>query len=131
MCKPQPQGHITSFLGFMGQDVYIVTIYILRGPHDDTGPCDANCMLLYFNQKVQFNYIYKVTKLKNHESEIYLMSRSADDGGEHSPGGVVTGEPGLAHSRSIVHNKSGYVFVTHFSLLSLILLPNVLNTVRR
>ena len=32
------------------------------------------------------------------------MSWSADDGGEHSPGGIVSGETGLAHPGAIVHN---------------------------
>ena len=42
------------------------------------------------------------------------MSGSPDDGGEHSPGGIVAGEPGLAHSGPIVHHKSSYVVVRHF-----------------
>ena len=41
------------------------------------------------------------------------MTGAADDGGENSPGGVVSGETGLAHTGAIVHNKSGNVVVTH------------------
>ena len=41
------------------------------------------------------------------------MTGSADDGGEHSPGGIVTGEAGFAHAGAIVHNKSGNFVVTH------------------
>ena len=33
-----------------------------------------------------------------------LMSGTSDDGGEHSPGSIVSGESGLAHSGSIVDN---------------------------
>ena len=32
------------------------------------------------------------------------MSWASDDGGEHSPGSIVSGESGLAHSGSIVNN---------------------------
>jgi len=36
----------------------------------------------------------------------YLMSWSADDGGEDGPRSVVSGETGLAHTGTIVHNQS-------------------------
>ena len=45
------------------------------------------------------------------------MPGSAHDGGEHSPGGVVSGETSFAHSRSIVYDKSGYFVVTHVARL--------------
>ena len=41
------------------------------------------------------------------------MPGASNDGGEHSPGGVVTGEAGLAHAGAIVDDKSGNVLVTH------------------
>jgi len=47
----------------------------------------------------------------------YLMPGAANDGGEDSPGGVITGETGLAHAGAIVHNQSGDVLVTHVDLL--------------
>ena len=47
------------------------------------------------------------------------MSGSSDDGREHSSGCVVSGETGLAHSGSIVHNQGSYFFVvTHFEIVS-------------
>ncbi len=44
---------------------------------------------------------------------IYLVPGASDDGGEDGPGGVVAGEPGLAHARAVVHDQSGDVLVTH------------------
>ncbi len=41
------------------------------------------------------------------------MPGTADDGGEDGPGGVVAGEPGLAHAGAVVHDQSGDVLVTH------------------
>ena len=41
------------------------------------------------------------------------MSGASNDGGEDGPGGVITGETGLAHAGAIVNDKSGNVFVTH------------------
>jgi len=38
---------------------------------------------------------------------------AAHNGGEDSPGGVITSEAGLAHAGAIVHNQSGDVLVTH------------------
>jgi hypothetical protein len=47
---------------------------------------------------------------------MYLMPGASNDGGEDSPGGVITGKPGLAHAGAIVDNQSGGVLVTHFDL---------------
>ena len=41
------------------------------------------------------------------------MPGASNDGGEDSPGGVVTGEPGLAHTGPVVHDQSGNLVVTH------------------
>ena len=41
------------------------------------------------------------------------MTGASDDGGEHGPGGVVSGEPGLAHAGAVVHNQGSYIIVTH------------------
>ena len=41
------------------------------------------------------------------------MPGASNDGGEDSPGSVITGESGLAHSGAIVHDKSGNILVTH------------------
>ena len=44
---------------------------------------------------------------------LYLVPWATNDGGEDSPGGVITGETGLAHAGAIVNDQSGCVFVTH------------------
>ncbi len=41
------------------------------------------------------------------------MTRASNNGWEDSPGGVISGETGLAHSGAIVHDKSGNILVTH------------------
>ena len=41
------------------------------------------------------------------------MPGASNDGGEDGPGGVITGEAGLAHAGAIVDDKSGNVLVTH------------------
>ena len=46
-----------------------------------------------------------------------LMPGASNDGGEDSPGGVVTGEAGLAHAGAIVTDQSGNVLVTHLEFL--------------
>ena len=43
----------------------------------------------------------------------YLMTGTSNNGGEDSPGGVITGETSLAHAGAIVDNESSNVFVTH------------------
>jgi hypothetical protein len=55
----------------------------------------------------------------------YLVSRASDDGGEDGPGGVVSGESGLAHAGSVVHDKSGGVLVTHGHWLGVELLETI------
>ena len=54
----------------------------------------------------------------------YLVPWATNDGGEDSPGGVITGETGLAHAGAIVNDQSGCVLVTHldwwWGLLSLV-----------
>ena len=42
-----------------------------------------------------------------------LMPGASNDGREDSPGGVITGEAGLAHAGAIVNDKSSNVLVTH------------------
>ena len=41
------------------------------------------------------------------------MPGASNNGGEDSPGGVITGEAGLAHAGAIVDNQSGNILVTH------------------
>jgi len=42
------------------------------------------------------------------------MTGAADDGGEDSTRGIVSGETGLAHAGAIVNYESGNVVVAHF-----------------
>merc|ERR1719173_297793 len=51
--------------------------------------------------------------LLSHAHHDALVPGPAHDGGEHSPGGIVSGEPGLAHAGAIVNDQSGNVLVTH------------------
>ena len=41
------------------------------------------------------------------------MSWASNDGWEDGPGGIVSGETGLAHTGAIVYNQSSYVLVAH------------------
>ena len=43
----------------------------------------------------------------------YLVAGASNDGGEDSPGGVITGKAGLAHAGAVVNDKSGNILVTH------------------
>ena len=42
-----------------------------------------------------------------------LVPGASNDGGEDSPGGVITGKAGLAHAGAIVNDQSGNLLVTH------------------
>ena len=44
------------------------------------------------------------------------MAGASNDGGEDSPGGIISGETGFAHAGAIVNDKSGGIFVTHVVL---------------
>ena len=46
------------------------------------------------------------------------MSGAPDDGGEHGPGSIVSGEAGFAHAGPVVDDKSSNVFVTHVGRFS-------------
>merc|ERR1712088_1263 len=59
------------------------------------------------------SFITNIGILLSHTDHDTLVTGTANDGGEDSPGGVITGETSLAHSRSIVNDKSGSIFVTH------------------
>ena len=59
--------------------------------------------------------ISDIRVLLSHADHDSLMPRPSDDGGEHGPGGVISGEPGLAHTGAIVNDQSGNFIVTHFA----------------
>lgn len=44
------------------------------------------------------------------------MPGPADNGGEDSPGGVISGKSGFAHTGSVVNNKGSNFVVTHGGL---------------
>merc|ERR1712215_150481 len=62
------------------------------------------------------SFISDVGVLLAHTDHDTLVTGTAYDGGEDSPGGVISGETSLTHSRSIVNNKSCYFVVTHVDL---------------
>ena len=41
------------------------------------------------------------------------MAGTTNNGGEDSPGGIISGETGFAHAGAIVNDKSSNVLVTH------------------
>merc|ERR1712088_142473 len=51
--------------------------------------------------------------LLTHTDHDTLVAGASNDGGEDSPGGVITSESSLAHAGAIVDNQSGGIFVTH------------------
>ena len=48
------------------------------------------------------------------------MAGASNDGGEDSPGGIISGETGFAHAGAIVNDKSGGIFVTHVVLADVV-----------
>lgn len=45
---------------------------------------------------------------------VYLVTGAADDGGEHGPGGIVSGEASLHQAGTVVAHKGGsLIVVTH------------------
>merc|ERR1719376_260384 len=59
--------------------------------------------------------------LLSHTDHDALMPWATDDGWEDGPGGVITGETGLAHAGAIVHDQSGNVLVTHHHVIRSVL----------
>merc|ERR1712045_199675 len=51
--------------------------------------------------------------LLSHTNHDTLVAGTSNDGGEDGPGGVVSGEAGLAHAGAIVAHKGSNVLVTH------------------
>merc|ERR1712134_92445 len=51
--------------------------------------------------------------LLSHAHHDTLVPGAANNGGEDSPGGVISSEASLAHAGAIVNNKSSNVLVTH------------------
>jgi len=58
-------------------------------------------------------FVSDVGVLLAHADHDTLMSGSAHNGGEDSPGSIVSSETGFAHAGAIVDDQSSYVFVAH------------------
>merc|ERR1719337_629648 len=63
--------------------------------------------------------------LLSHTDHHTLVPWATNDGGEDGPGGVITGETGLAHAGAIVNDQSGCVLVTHLDWWWLSLVKNL------
>ncbi len=73
-------------------------------------------MLLFPNQLVSEKGISSNRKWKYTiaiVSDLYLVARTADNGGEDGARSVITGEAGLAHAGAVVDNQSRNIIVTH------------------
>merc|ERR1712128_278157 len=55
--------------------------------------------------------------LLSHADHDSLVPGAANNGGEDSPGGVISGKSSLAHAGAIGTNQGSYVFVTHLGVL--------------
>jgi hypothetical protein len=64
------------------------------------------------------SFISNIGILLSHTYHDTLVSWASNNGGEDSPGGVITGKSSFAHAGAIVNDKSSYVFVTHLGLCS-------------
>ncbi len=63
--------------------------------------------------------------------EAHLVPGTPHDGGEDCPGGVVPGESGLAHARTIVDHQSGNVLVAHVESSDVIPETNTISRYKR
>merc|ERR1711930_24613 len=59
------------------------------------------------------SFISNIGILLSHTDHDTLVAGTSNNGGEDSPGGVITSETGFAHAGAIVNDKSGSIFVTH------------------
>ena len=65
------------------------------------------------NTSLGLGFISDVRVLLSHTDHDALVTGATHDGGEDGAGSIVSGETGLTHTGSIVHNQSCY-FVGHF-----------------
>merc|ERR1719486_819298 len=66
------------------------------------------------------SFISNIGILLTHTNHHTLVAGTSNNGGEDSPGGVITGESSFAHAGAIVNDKSGGIFVTHLVWLELL-----------
>merc|ERR1712110_109599 len=77
------------------------------------------CSMGYFRVRIPlllWASSHDLRVLLSHANHDSLMPGPSNDGGEHSPGGVISGEPGLAHTGAVVNDQSGNFIVTHFAV---------------
>ena len=82
--------------------------------------------IIEFGQRIYMNMSYRSLEISHikffctftciKEKLPYLMPGSAYNGREDSPGSIITGESGFAHTGSIVYNKGSNFVVTHGGL---------------
>jgi len=65
------------------------------------------------NTSLALSFVTHVGVLLTHTDHDTLVTGTTYDGGEHSSGSVVSGEPGLDHAGTIVADKGRSVVVTH------------------
>merc|ERR1712013_491535 len=62
------------------------------------------------------SFVSDVRILLSHTDHDTLVMGSSDNGWEDSPWGIISGEPGFAHTGTIVHDQSCYIFISHLGL---------------
>merc|ERR1712212_861422 len=66
---------------------------------------------------LRLSLISNIGILLSHTDHHTLVARTANNGGEHCSGSVISSKSSLAHAGAIVNNKSSNVFVTHLHLV--------------
>ena len=64
------------------------------------------------DSSLALSFISYIGVLLSHAHHDSLMTGTSHDGGEHSSGSDVSGAPGLAHARPIVHDQSLHLVFT-------------------
>merc|ERR1719330_1862602 len=60
-------------------------------------------------------FISNIGVFLTHTNHHTLVARTANNGWEDSPGGIITSETSFAHAGAIVNNKSSNVLISHFN----------------
>merc|ERR1719423_449738 len=108
----QGGGLLGSYTEFVVEGVVPDLLHVIP-VGDDTV---FNGVLESEDTSLALSLITDVGILLPHTDHDTLVTGAADDGGEHSSGGVVSGEPGLDKTRAIVADQSGVLVVTHFGV---------------
>lgn len=68
--------------------------------------------------------------LQSNWCKSYLMPGATHDGGEDSPGGIISSKTGFAHTRAIVNNESGDFLIHVCTKRKKIFNPKILHNIR-